>query len=171
MGIFLFLIVHTKYREDQEIAFAKYSNGNSTTKHMEDNGFSAFVHEVLHKYDDDIGKCVSSTTSKRDIFDEVVNMITTYIEIYDDSKKLNILECVLAQNGHRYHAATVNYIAANNDFAYPGVTTWLNKTLLYVTKYLSERETLSDSFFKLLHAMTKLLSHDKASKGAQFQDC
>lgn len=134
------------------------------SKHMEDNGFSAFVHEVLHKYDDDIGKCVSSTTSKRDIFDEVVNMITTYIEIYDDSKKLNILECVLAQNGHRYHAATVNYIAANNDFAYPGVTTWLNKTLLYVTKYLSERETLSDSFFKLLHAMTKLLSHDKASK-------
>ncbi|CAI4044998.1 hypothetical protein SKDZ_11G1930 [Saccharomyces kudriavzevii ZP591] len=132
--------------------------------HMKDENFSAFAHEVLLKYDDDIGKYASTTTLKRDIFDEVVTMITTYIELYDDTKKNNILECVLAQRDHRYHAATVEYITANNDFTYPGVATWLNKTLLYVTKYLSEREILSKSFFKLLHAITDLFKHDKASK-------
>ncbi|EJS42906.1 urb1p [Saccharomyces arboricola H-6] len=135
------------------------------SKHMENEDFSVFAHGVLHKYDDNIGKCTCSTTLKRDIFDEVVIMITAYIGFYDDKKKISILECVLAQSDHRYHAATVKYITAINDFDYPGVALWLNKTLLYITKYLSEREVMSESFFKLLNAMTELLKNKKASNG------
>ena len=131
--------------------------------HMQDRNFSAFAHEIILKYGDDIAKCTYATL-KSDIFDKILNMITTYIDFYDETKKKAILKCVLSQSDHRYHAATVRYIAAHNDFAYPGVRTWLNKTLLYVTKYLSERKVISHSFFELLGAVTELLKLEEASK-------
>lgn len=114
-------------------------------KHMQDKDFSAFAHETIFKYGNEIAKS-TYTTSKSEIFDEILNMITTYIDFYDETKRNEILKCVLSQSDHKYHAATVRYIAAHNNFTYPGVETWLNKTLLYLTKYLSERKVISNSF-------------------------
>ncbi|CAI4601437.1 BFH_collapsed_G0033580.mRNA.1.CDS.1 [Saccharomyces cerevisiae] len=125
-------------------------------KHMQDKDFSAFAHETIFKYGNEIAKS-TYTTSKSEIFDEILNMITTYIDFYDETKRNEILKCVLSQSDHKYHAATVRYIAAHNNFTYPGVETWLNKTLLYLTKYLSERKVISNSFFELLRAMAELL--------------
>ncbi|CCH57875.1 hypothetical protein TBLA_0A00740 [Henningerozyma blattae CBS 6284] len=95
--------------------------------------------------------------NKDKLNNEYLQLFTKFSHFLTRDQKDVVLKYITAEYSHKYSKEAVSFVYLIQDFKDESVKKWLNKLILYITKYLVEASELSPSFAELLSSTMSLL--------------
>ena len=83
--------------------------------------------------------------------DEVLKLFSLYFDYLSKEEQDGIKQYVISEYSHKYSPAVIKFMCLCGTFEDTTTEKWMNKLSLYVTKYLSERNELSEKFSDVIN--------------------
>lgn len=113
-----------------------------------DSRIQAFLQRV-------ISDCCEKLEHK-EISSNTLKLFCSHFETLTENQKLLVVRYITTKYQEKYSPEVVRFVTLVNNYDDPNVIAWLNKAILYGTKYLSNTKELSTDFSSYLSELEKL---------------
>lgn len=94
--------------------------------------------------------------SRHQCSNDTIKLFSSRLEMLTEDQKLGVLKYVTTDYDKKYSSEAIKFVRLVNNFDEPNVIAWLNKLILYGTKYFSNATDFSIDFVLLLSEIEKL---------------
>lgn len=106
-----------------------------------------------------VGNCYNKLKELDDsIFENVINLFIKHSDLLSQIETDNILLYISTEYVHKYNGTVINFIRKVANFDEDFIIKWMNKMTVYITKYFSDRDTLTSKFERILKEYTCLIN-------------
>ncbi|GAV54285.1 hypothetical protein ZYGR_0AL00170 [Zygosaccharomyces rouxii] len=92
-----------------------------------------------------------------EISSDVLKLFCSHLEMLTEDQKLSAVRYAAANYQEKYSSEVIKFVRLVSNYDDPNVIAWLNKMILYGTKYLSNTTELSTEFCLYLSELEKLI--------------
>lgn len=112
----------------------------------------SYIKRVVHACYDKL-KDLKDTT-----FESAIELFIKHGDLLSLTETSNILLYITTEYAHKYSGTIVNFVKSTAKFDEDFIVKWMNKMTLYLTKFFSDRDVLTDKFVRILKEYTSLIS-------------
>lgn len=94
----------------------------------------------------------------RDDFDNCLKLFSQYPEYLSKEESESVLQYITTEYDHKYSSSIIEFIRERNIFDTPVMAKWVNKMTLYITRILSENNSLNEKFRLVVEEFKKLIT-------------
>ncbi|AQZ11115.1 URB1 (YKL014C) [Zygosaccharomyces parabailii] len=115
---------------------------------------SLAVKEFLQE---ELGHCIQGVSQQK-LSLQGLELFCLCSEMLSEKQKIEILEYATSIYPGKYHSLVVKFVTIANNFELPCVVAWLNKSILYGTKYLSHETQVSGDISEFFSRLEELMN-------------